>query len=229
MRSRTDRSIEGEVWVRLVLWLEEVICLATGLGKHMVLAIVAVSHIAQTNSASHILQFAIAVGSARQAIERMVGDVEFHDAFAEFREAISLRRYFEAGRDWCSARCRRSLAAFNFAQAQAARAECFHVVGGTELGDLDAQRVTIDGVTIELSPTEYRLLLTFLKNQDRVLTRAVILDKVWSNELSIDERTVDVHVRRLRVALRAAAQAGYDEMIETVRGGGYRLAVEDDV
>jgi two-component system, OmpR family, phosphate regulon response regulator PhoB len=95
--------------------------------------------------------------------------------------------------------------------------------------DMDAQRVTIDGVTIELSPTEYRLLLTFLKNQDRVLTRAVILDKVWSNELSIDERTVDVHVRRLRVALRAAAQAGYDEMIETVRGGGYRLAVEDDV
>jgi two-component system, OmpR family, phosphate regulon response regulator PhoB len=95
--------------------------------------------------------------------------------------------------------------------------------------DINAQRVSVGGIVLELSPTEYRLLFMFLKNPDRVLTRAVILDKVWSNEFSIDERTVDVHVRRLRLALRAAAQPGYDEMIETVRGGGYRLAVEHDV
>ncbi len=94
--------------------------------------------------------------------------------------------------------------------------------------DIAAQRVAVAGVSVELSPTEYRLLLAFLKNRDRVLTRAAILDKVWSNEMSIDERTVDVHVRRLRLALRAAAKPGYDEMIETVRGGGYRTAAEHE-
>jgi two-component system, OmpR family, phosphate regulon response regulator PhoB len=96
------------------------------------------------------------------------------------------------------------------------------------LVDVAAQRVAVAGSSLELSPTEYRLLLTFLKNRDRVLTRAVILDKVWSNEMSIDERTVDVHVRRLRRALRAAVKPGYDEMIETVRGGGYRMAAENE-
>lgn len=88
--------------------------------------------------------------------------------------------------------------------------------------DADAQRVTILGRTVDLSPTEYRLLQTFLRHPERVLTRTTILDKVWQNDASIDERTVDVHIRRLRQALKPHE---YEHMIETVRGGGYRLAL----
>lgn len=88
--------------------------------------------------------------------------------------------------------------------------------------DAEAQRVTILGKTIDLSPTEYRLLLTFLRHPERVLTRTAILDKVWEDDASIDDRTVDVHIRRLRLALK---RHDYESMIETVRGGGYRLAL----
>jgi two-component system, OmpR family, phosphate regulon response regulator PhoB len=93
----------------------------------------------------------------------------------------------------------------------------------TLLLDADAQRVSIDGKPVELSPTEYRLLLTFMRHPERVLTRPAILDKVWQDDASIDERTVDVHIRRLRLALKPH---NYDHLIETVRGGGYRLALE---
>jgi two-component system, OmpR family, phosphate regulon response regulator PhoB len=89
--------------------------------------------------------------------------------------------------------------------------------------DADAQRVSIDAKQVELSPTEYRLLLTFMRHPERVLTRSVILDKVWHDDASIDERTVDVHIRRLRLALKPHH---YEYLIETVRGGGYRLALE---
>jgi two-component system, OmpR family, phosphate regulon response regulator PhoB len=89
--------------------------------------------------------------------------------------------------------------------------------------DADAQRVSVDGKPVELSPTEYRLLLTFMRHPERVLTRPTILDKVWQDDASIDERTVDVHIRRLRLALKPH---NYEHLIETVRGGGYRLALE---
>ena len=88
--------------------------------------------------------------------------------------------------------------------------------------DTDSHRVTVDGKIVELSPTEFKLLLTFLRHPERVLTRSTILDKVWQDDASIDERTVDVHIRRLRLALKPH---NHEHLIETVRGGGYRLAL----
>ena len=74
--------------------------------------------------------------------------------------------------------------------------------------------------TLELSPTEFRLLHYFMKNPDRVLSRTRLLDNVWGDHVYIEERTVDVHIRRLRLAL---SPGGHDRRIETVRGGGYRF------
>ncbi len=88
--------------------------------------------------------------------------------------------------------------------------------------DVGTQRVSIAGQAVDLSPTEYRLLMAFLRHPERVLTRSAILDKVWHNDASIDERTVDVHIRRLRLALKPH---NHEHLIETVRGGGYRLAL----
>ncbi|MFN3628782.1 MAG: phosphate regulon transcriptional regulator PhoB [Casimicrobiaceae bacterium] len=83
-----------------------------------------------------------------------------------------------------------------------------------------AHRVTGHGQELKVGPTEFRLLRFLLARPDRVLTRQALLDGVWGDHVFIEERTVDVHVRRLRVALEPA---GLDTMIETVRGGGYRL------
>lgn len=74
--------------------------------------------------------------------------------------------------------------------------------------------------TLELSPTEFRLLHFFMRNPDRVLSRTRLLDNVWGDHVYIEERTVDVHIRRLRLAL---SPGGHDRLIETVRGGGYRF------
>ncbi len=73
---------------------------------------------------------------------------------------------------------------------------------------------------LELSPTEFRLLHFFMRNPDRVLSRTKLLDNVWGDHVYIEERTVDVHIRRLRLAL---SPGGHDRLIETVRGGGYRF------
>jgi len=81
-------------------------------------------------------------------------------------------------------------------------------------------RVLADGRPVELSPTEFRLLRYFMTHPDRVLSRTRLLDNVWGDHVYIEERTVDVHIRRLRVAL---APGGHDRLIETVRGGGYRF------
>ena len=81
-------------------------------------------------------------------------------------------------------------------------------------------RVFADGTPVALSPTEFRLLHHLMKHVDRVLSRARLLDSVWGDRVYIEERTVDVHVRRLRKAL---AGTGHDRLIETVRGGGYRF------
>jgi two-component system phosphate regulon response regulator PhoB len=82
-------------------------------------------------------------------------------------------------------------------------------------------RVTIDAVPVELDPTEFKLLQFFLANPDRVFTRDQVLDRVWGDHRFIEQRTVDVYIRRLRTALRAH---GAEELIETVRGVGYRCA-----
>ena len=93
--------------------------------------------------------------------------------------------------------------------------------GGLRL-DPVTHRVTVDGKDVHLGPTEFRLLRYFLARPERVHSRAQLLDQVWGDQVYIEERTVDVHIRRLRLALEPF---GCDRLIETVRGSGYRLAV----
>jgi two-component system phosphate regulon response regulator PhoB len=83
-------------------------------------------------------------------------------------------------------------------------------------------RVTVDGASVPLGPTEFRLLRFLMARPERVHSRAQLLDQVWGNDAYIEERTVDVHIRRLRQALEPVRQDG---LIETVRGSGYRLAL----
>lgn len=97
-------------------------------------------------------------------------------------------------------------------------------VGGVKL-DNASHRVTIDGVEIAMGPTEYRLLHFFMTHLDRVYSRSQLLDQVWGNNVYVDERTVDVHIRRLRKALQSTDNStAYDAMIQTVRGAGYRFS-----
>jgi two-component system phosphate regulon response regulator PhoB len=93
-------------------------------------------------------------------------------------------------------------------------------VAGLEV-DVASQRVTARGEPIHLGPTEYRLLHFFISHPERVYTREQVLDRVWGQNVYVEERTVDVHIRRLRKAL---SPFGYDAMIQTVRGTGYRFS-----
>jgi two-component system phosphate regulon response regulator PhoB len=86
-----------------------------------------------------------------------------------------------------------------------------------------AHRVTGGGQPLALGPTEFRLLHYLLTHPNRVYSRAQLLDEVWGDHVFIEERTVDVHIRRLRQAL---APSGHDALIETVRGSGYALRAE---
>ena len=81
-------------------------------------------------------------------------------------------------------------------------------------------RVTVNERDVTMGPTEFRLLRYLLARPERVHTRSQLLDQVWGDHVYIEERTVDVHIRRLRVALEPH---GADGLIETVRGSGYRL------
>jgi len=83
-------------------------------------------------------------------------------------------------------------------------------------------RVTGNGQPLDLGPTEFRLLHFFMTHAERVHSRAQLLDQVWGDHVFVEERTVDVHIRRLRLALEPHH---CDRLIETVRGSGYRLAV----
>ena len=85
-------------------------------------------------------------------------------------------------------------------------------------------RVQVDGEPLTLAPTEFRLLHFFMRNPDRVYSREQLLDYVWGRGVFVEERTVDVHIRRLRKAL---AMRGYDRFIQTVRGAGYRFSTRD--
>jgi two-component system phosphate regulon response regulator PhoB len=89
--------------------------------------------------------------------------------------------------------------------------------------DTQTHRVAIDDRPLELSPTEFRLLHFFLTHPERVYTRSQLLDEVWGNEAYIEERTVDVHIRRLRKILEPH---GYDQYIQTVRSVGYRFSTQ---
>ena len=88
--------------------------------------------------------------------------------------------------------------------------------------DQAGHRVTAAGTAIALGPTEYRLLEFFMRHPDRVYSRAQLLDRVWGGNVYVEERTVDVHIRRLRKAL---TPYGHDRFIRTVRGAGYRFSL----
>ena len=83
-----------------------------------------------------------------------------------------------------------------------------------------SQQVTASGNLVALSPIEYRLLQVFMTNPDRAFSRAQLLDRVWGSDVYVEERTVDVHIRRLRKALGL----NLESMIQTVRGTGYRFS-----
>jgi len=93
-------------------------------------------------------------------------------------------------------------------------------VDGLEI-DRAGHRVTAGGRTVQLGPTEYRLLEFFMAHPDRVYSREQLLDRVWGGNVYVEERTIDVHIRRLRKALE---EHGYDRFVQTVRGAGYRFS-----
>lgn len=93
-------------------------------------------------------------------------------------------------------------------------------LGGLELSPV-SHRVIADGHLLELGPTEFRLLQFFMTHPERVYSRTQLLDQVWGTQVFVEERTVDVHIRRLRAALQVA---GKDGLIQTVRGSGYRFS-----
>jgi two-component system phosphate regulon response regulator PhoB len=95
------------------------------------------------------------------------------------------------------------------------------MMGGLELSP-SAHRVTADGVSINLGPTEFRLLHFFMTHVERVYSRPQLLDQVWGTQVFVEERTVDVHIRRLRVELETVKKDG---LIQTVRGSGYRFSI----
>ena len=84
-----------------------------------------------------------------------------------------------------------------------------------------AHRVLADGMPVTLGPTEYRMLEFFMSHPDRVYSREQLLDRIWGGNVYVEERTIDVHIRRLRKALE---EFGYDRMVQTVRGAGYRFS-----
>lgn len=98
--------------------------------------------------------------------------------------------------------------------------------GQLTIGDLilDASqhRLTIAGQTMDVSPTEFKLIQFFMSNPDKVYSRTQLLDQVWGRSVYIEERTVDVHIRRLRKIL---AEFDREDLIQTVRGFGYRFSL----
>jgi two-component system, OmpR family, phosphate regulon response regulator PhoB len=88
-----------------------------------------------------------------------------------------------------------------------------------------SHRVTAGDESVALGPTEYRLLKFFMSHPDRVYSRGQLLDRVWGGNVYVEERTVDVHIRRLRKALEPS---GCDRLIQTVRGAGYRFSEQVD-
>ena len=90
--------------------------------------------------------------------------------------------------------------------------------------DAGTHRVTVQGHLVKLGPTEFKLLNHLMRHPERVHSRGQLLDKVWGDHVFIEERTVDVHVKRLREALGVAGV-----MVETVRGAGYRFSAQAEV
>jgi two-component system phosphate regulon response regulator PhoB len=93
-------------------------------------------------------------------------------------------------------------------------------IGGLKIDNL-SHRVSAGSTQIDVAPTEYRLLHFFMTHCDRAFSRSQLLDQVWGDQVYVEERTVDVHVRRLRKALE---KTGHDRLLQTVRGVGYRFS-----
>ena len=96
-------------------------------------------------------------------------------------------------------------------------------IGGLRI-DSAAHRVFAGEQTVPIGPTEYRLLHFFMTHPERVYTRSQLLDHVWGGGVYVEERTVDVHIRRLRMTL---APYGKDGLVQTVRGAGYRFSASE--
>lgn len=94
--------------------------------------------------------------------------------------------------------------------------------GGIRL-DPSTHRVSANGQSLSLGPTEFRLLHFLMTHPERVHSRTQLLDRVWGDHVFVEERTVDVHIRRLRSALE---QTGHDALVQTVRGSGYRFSTQ---
>ena len=94
-----------------------------------------------------------------------------------------------------------------------------------QIGDLSldptSHRVKVGDTSLELSPTEFRLLYYFMSHTDRVFSRSQLLDQVWGSQVYVEERTVDVHIRRLRKQLEPF---NMDKLLQTVHGSGYRFS-----
>ena len=89
--------------------------------------------------------------------------------------------------------------------------------------DVGSHRVTVDDNILDIGPTEYRMLHFFMSHPERVYSRGQLLDRIWGSNVYVEERTVDVHIRRLRKIL---AKYGHDRFIQTVRGAGYRFSTQ---
>ena len=92
--------------------------------------------------------------------------------------------------------------------------------------EIDSRRVLLDNKRLEMGPTEFNLLHFFMAHPERAYSRTQLLDRVWGANVYVEERTVDVHIRRLRKALQVGNPA-YADLIQTVRGTGYRFAPRD--
>ncbi len=90
--------------------------------------------------------------------------------------------------------------------------------------DHRSHRVSANGQRVDVAPTEYRLLYFFMTHPDRAFSRAQLLDQVWGEQVYVEERTVDVHIRRLRKTLEPT---GHHRLLQTVRGVGYRFSRKD--
>jgi two-component system phosphate regulon response regulator PhoB len=94
--------------------------------------------------------------------------------------------------------------------------------------DSNSMRVSINGESVPIGPTEFKLLHFFMSHPERAYSREQLLDRVWGNNVYVEERTVDVHIRRLRKALQTPA-GDCSQLIQTVRGTGYRFSSQDSV
>ena len=98
------------------------------------------------------------------------------------------------------------------------------LVSGKLILDLDAHQVSVEGTQVEVGPTEFRLLEFFMTHPDKVYSRAQLLDYVWGRSKFVEERTVDVHILRLRKLLKTY---NCHTMVQTVRGYGYRFVINE--